>query len=659
MKRLYLFRSVCASLLVLFAQLVSAQFKVVGYLPTWAGNVSDVQFSKLTHINYAFALPTPTGGLQSLGGGASKLQSLVSAGHAAGKKVLIAVGGWNNADDSAFRLLAANATYRTNFVNALLGMVNQYNLDGVDIDWEYPTDAESPNFTLLMQQLSNALHAQGKLLSAAVVASGSTGDGVQAPVFGYVDYLNLMAYDGGGSNHSTYNYAVQSLNYWKGRGLPVSKAILGVPFYGRSATEYVGYDDLLVRGASPNADSFNGVGYNGIPTIKSKTNLAFDQGGGIMIWDLSDDARNANSLLTAIDQVVQQRGGGNPGCVPVAASSDDGNVPANVLDNDLNTRWSATGDGQWIQFCLGTPASVTGVQIAFYSGNVRTTTFDVLTSGNGTTWTNAATGLVSSGTSLALETFTFAARTAQYIRIVGHGNSVNAWNSLTEVKITTEAPSIPVGQTVWLKGFNSQYVSSKNGVGPMWCNATVVGNWNQFLVVDAGAGKVALQNQTFYVSSENGAQAMTCSRATVQDWEKFDWITNADGTVSLRGNNGLYVSSENGTQAMTCNRPTIAGWESFAWGVATPAVAARVAPVNAASLTLYPNEVSDKVHYVLPAGASVHEVKVVNLNGEVVYQATGEAQAENTIEAASWKRGIYYVTISTTGFTKSIRIIKN
>ncbi len=42
----------------------------------------------------------------------------------------------------------------------------------------------------------------------------------------------------------------------------------------------------------------------------------------------------------------------NPACEPVSASADDGNVPANVLDNDLNTRWSASGDGQWVQFCL-------------------------------------------------------------------------------------------------------------------------------------------------------------------------------------------------------------------------------------------------------------------------------------------------------------------
>jgi hypothetical protein len=126
-----------------------------------------------------------------------------------------------------------------------------------------------------------------------------------------------------------------------------------------------------------------------------------------------------------------------PACLPATASSDDGNIPANVLDNDLNTRWSASGDGQWIQFCLSAQTTVSGVQIAFYKGNERQSAFDVQVSTNGTSWTNAATGLQSSGNSLALQTFSFAAKTAKYVRIVGHGNNLNAWNSYTEVKITT------------------------------------------------------------------------------------------------------------------------------------------------------------------------------------------------------------------------------
>jgi hypothetical protein len=128
---------------------------------------------------------------------------------------------------------------------------------------------------------------------------------------------------------------------------------------------------------------------------------------------------------------------GGTGCTPVNASSDDGNVAANAVDNDLNTRWSATGDGQWIQFCLGSIATVTGVDIAFYKGDTRNSVFDVLVSTDGVNWTNAATGLQSSGTSLNFESFTFTGKTAKYVRILGHGNNLNAWNSYAEVKIKT------------------------------------------------------------------------------------------------------------------------------------------------------------------------------------------------------------------------------
>lgn len=298
-------------LLLLFssAQRLSAQFRVVGYMPSWAGDVNAVQYSKLTHINYAFALPTATGGIQSIEN-PGKLQSLVSLAHASGVKVLIAVGGWNNGDDSGFETLAGNSTYRNNFVNNLISFVNQYSLDGVDIDWEYPDAGTSAdNYATLMSQLATEMHNRGKLLTAAVV--GENGGSILNSVFNVVDFLNLMAYDYNNYDHSTYNYAVQSFNYWKGRGLPASKAVIGVPFYGRPSWET--FADLVARGADPYADEFSGVGYNGITTIKSKTNLAFDQGSGVMIWALSGDATGANSLFSAIHEVVLNRGGGSTG----------------------------------------------------------------------------------------------------------------------------------------------------------------------------------------------------------------------------------------------------------------------------------------------------------------------------------------------------------
>ena len=123
--------------------------------------------------------------------------------------------------------------------------------------------------------------------------------------------------------------------------------------------------------------------------------------------------------------------------------------------------------------------------------------------------------------------------------------------------------AIPVGQTITLKGSNGLYVSGENGTTAMNCNRTTAQAWEQFLVVDAGNGKVALQSMSKYVSSENGTQAITCNRTSFGGWEEFNWINNPDGTISLLGNNGLYVSSENGTQAMTCNRATAGAWESF------------------------------------------------------------------------------------------------
>jgi len=124
-----------------------------------------------------------------------------------------------------------------------------------------------------------------------------------------------------------------------------------------------------------------------------------------------------------------------PGASGVTASTNDGNVPGNTVDNNLGTRWSANGDGQWIRYDLGGTYTVTFVKIAFYSGDTRATRFDVQVSSDGTSWSNVLSNVSSSGTSTAEETFDFADANARYVRIVGHGNTVNAWNSLTEVSL--------------------------------------------------------------------------------------------------------------------------------------------------------------------------------------------------------------------------------
>lgn len=300
------FDNLANSFAITNGQTNSSQYKVVGYMPDWAGTPEAIQYNKLTHINYSFALPNSNGTLQGIStASANKLRSIVSLAHARGVKVGIAIGGWNNGNDSAFETLATNASTRTAFVNNVINFVNTYNLDGVDMDWEYPDPGVSADrYALLMQELSIALHARGKYLSAAVVASGGTGAGLKNEVFGYVDMLNIMAYDGNaGSGHSPYSYAQSSLNYWLNRGLPREKAVLGVPYYARPS--WLGYNQLIASNSANICRDTNGSDYwNGIPTIRQKAQLARNQAGGIMTWELSQDTNGSNSLLTAMYETI-------------------------------------------------------------------------------------------------------------------------------------------------------------------------------------------------------------------------------------------------------------------------------------------------------------------------------------------------------------------
>ena len=118
----------------------------------------------------------------------------------------------------------------------------------------------------------------------------------------------------------------------------------------------------------------------------------------------------------------------------VTASTHDGNVPQNAVDNSLSTRWSANGNGQWIQFDLGTTRAIGSVSIAFYNGNLRSSTFDLQVSTCCGVWTTVRSA-TSSGTTNSEQNFDFPDVNGRFVRYLGHGNSVNMWNSLSEVSI--------------------------------------------------------------------------------------------------------------------------------------------------------------------------------------------------------------------------------
>jgi hypothetical protein len=118
----------------------------------------------------------------------------------------------------------------------------------------------------------------------------------------------------------------------------------------------------------------------------------------------------------------------------IASSFDPTTPPGNAVDGDLSTRWSGQGDGQWIRLDLGTNRDVSVVRIAFYVGDQRTARFDIQTSLDGASWTTVYSGS-SNGLTTQLQTFDAVDSTARFIRVVGHGNSQNDWNSLTEIEV--------------------------------------------------------------------------------------------------------------------------------------------------------------------------------------------------------------------------------
>lgn len=139
-----------------------------------------------------------------------------------------------------------------------------------------------------------------------------------------------------------------------------------------------------------------------------------------------------------------QGGGTGPGCsietsLPVSAvtasSFQAANPPANTLDGSFDTRWSANGIGEWIQYELTQPAMLTSIKLAWFKGDQRTATYSVLVSSDGTNWTTVLDSAVSSGTTLALESRAVTPTEGRYVRVVGYGNSSNAWNSITETKL--------------------------------------------------------------------------------------------------------------------------------------------------------------------------------------------------------------------------------
>jgi len=304
----------------------SLGFLVVGYFPSYRdpNAVPDVKFRMCNVINYAFATVNASGGISI--NSPSVLTAVTTKAKANNAKVMLSI----NGSHTDFKAIAASSPGRTNFVKAVMNALRQYQLNGADVDWEFPTTSDGTDltFTTLMKELSDSCHTNGKYyVTAAVTAGKYTGgirDAIKSELFAYLDWFSIMAYDDFNTSvfflhHSDYALAVTCMNYWiSTRGMPPSKAVLGIPAYGRPSgitqtNTVLTYNTILSQGGSSQSDSavvsaggFTNykIYYNGQPTVKKKATYAKSFGNGVMIWEKGQDSHDNTSLLKAICDTI-------------------------------------------------------------------------------------------------------------------------------------------------------------------------------------------------------------------------------------------------------------------------------------------------------------------------------------------------------------------
>jgi len=288
-------------------------FRIVGYFGINAAleNPSSNTFKRLTHINLWFLNPDSAGNfVRDL----SRLKPFIANAHKKNIKVLFSIGGGSKQPQYHYLL---KDDRRADLVAKLVNEAVKYDVDGIDVDLEGSNIDEY--YEKFVVELSNALHAKGKIITAAIAIYYK--DQITDRALAEYDFMNVMSYDRTGpwrpekpGPHSTYTHAEEDLAYFTGeRKIPKEKLTLGVPFYGygygpeiTSKAISMNYREIVAtyKGAEKVDEWKMPDGkmlyYNGIPTIRMKTELATSKASGIMIWQVLGDAPRKKSLLRAI-----------------------------------------------------------------------------------------------------------------------------------------------------------------------------------------------------------------------------------------------------------------------------------------------------------------------------------------------------------------------
>ena len=256
---------------------------IIGYVGGYRGFVDTnlVDPFSITHLNYAFVnikegkafLNNPFVDSINL----TNLDLLKQRNPQL--QILISIGGWSWSKNFSDAVMSDSS--RQIFAASAVEIIRKYQLDGVDIDWEYPgmqgdkdnvfRPEDKQHYTLMFQAIRGELDSleietgRKKLLTTAVGGFASFARHTEmAKVQQYLDYINLMTYDYfpdktgrhhanlyAGKNRPDDDGGENAVNIFLAAGVPASKLVLGIPFYGRSfqmdSSAKVGLGDKVIN----------------------------------------------------------------------------------------------------------------------------------------------------------------------------------------------------------------------------------------------------------------------------------------------------------------------------------------------------------------------------------------------------------------------------
>lgn len=314
----------------------------------WYGRYQEltaVDYESIDIINYSFAqIAQDDNGKWYIDGRLDNLKNFASIKEK-GIKLCLSLGGWH--DDKSFwdiyALASKTKESREAVANAILDVMIKYNLDGIDMDWEYPTSKDKTNYTLLMKQIKETLKAYNPdyLITAAIPAGDWIGSRFDLKALNdALDLFYIMTYDlddGMNCNHlSSLADAKETVSFFEKSGVSKEKIVIGSAFYGRvyegvndngkgglgvkaSDKDEISFDEIretylsrLGKGVTKYYDEENEayylydatnkcfITYEDTESVTDKWNYVLEANiGGLMYWSYNED--KSNTLMKAIN----------------------------------------------------------------------------------------------------------------------------------------------------------------------------------------------------------------------------------------------------------------------------------------------------------------------------------------------------------------------